>query len=141
MTEVKTGVDAARALELLSQALQIEYSMIVQYPQFAQMIQDEEIKREVLALGAASTRHADVVSQAILKLGGAPEMSFEFVDRDTDLLIIFTEQLEKEKLALTLHHQAAGLMQDDSLAEEFTRLAEEEKMHIKTVERIIEGLK
>ena len=141
MTEVKTGIDAARALELLSQALQIEYSMIVQYPQFAQMIQDEEIKREVLALGAASTRHADVVSQAILKLGGAPEMSFEFVDRDTDLLIIFTEQLEKEKLALTLHYQAAGLMQDDSLAEEFTRLAEEEKMHIKTVERIIEGLK
>ena len=86
MTKIKTrGVDVAKGLELLSQALQIEYSMIVQYPQFAERVHDEEIKRQVIALGIASTKHANVVSQAIIKLGGTPEMSFEFVDRDTDL--------------------------------------------------------
>ena len=142
MTKVKArGVDVAKGLELLSQALQIEYSMIVQYPQFAERIHDEEIKQQVMALGIASTKHADVVSRAITKLGGTPEWSFEFVDRDTDLLDIFTKQLEKEQLALKLHQQAASTIQDDSLGQEFTALAEEEKMHIKTVERIIAGLK
>ena len=50
---------------------------------------------------------------------------------------IFTKQLEKEQLALKLHEQAASLLQDDSLGQECAGLAEEEKMHIKTVERII----
>jgi rubrerythrin len=135
------GVDIARGLELLGRALQIEYSMIVQYPQFAERISDEEIKRQVIALGVASTKHADVVSQAITKLGGTPEWSFEFVDRNTDLLDIFTRQLEKERLALELHQQAASLLQDDSLGQEFAELAEEEKLHIRAVEKIIAALK
>ena len=134
------GVDAAKGLELLSQALQIEYSMIVQYPQFAERIYDEEIKRQVIALGVASTKHANVVSQAITNLGGTPEWSFEFADRDTALFDIFTKQLEKEQLALKLHQQAASLLQDDSSGEAFTQIAEEEKLHIKTVEKIIAGL-
>ena len=142
MTKVKAPeVDISKGLELLSQALQIEYSMIVQYPQFAERILDEEIKRQVIGLGVASTKHADVVSQSIIKLGGTPEWSFEFVDRDTDLLDIFTRQLEKERLALELHQQAASILQEDSMGQEFTQLAEEEKMHIKTVQGIIAGLR
>ena len=142
VTKVKTPqAIVAKGLELLSQALQIEYSMIIQYPQFAERIRDEEIRQQVIALGVASTKHADVVSKAIEKLGGTPEWSFEFVDRNADLTDIFTQQLKKEQLALKLHQQAASLLQGDALGEEFSQIAEEEKSHIKTVQKIIAGLK
>ena len=131
------GVDVVKVLELLSQGLQIEYSMISQYTQFAEMIHNEEIKRRVLALGIASTKHADVVSKAIIKLGGTPNWSFEYMQRDIGYLNFFEIQLEKEKIALELHLQAAEIIQDSSLKQEFTQLAEEEKKHIKTVENII----
>ena len=141
MTKGKAPADdVSKALDLLNQALKVEYSMIVQYPQFAEMIQDEMTKRRVIALGIASTEHADVVSRAIVKLGGTPDWSFEFVDRDIGVLSIFKMQLEKEKAALEMHQQTASLIQDDTLKQQFTRIAEDEQMHIKTVETIIAGL-
>jgi bacterioferritin (cytochrome b1) len=137
---VKTRAAVDREIELLTQALQLEYTMSVQYPKFAELIHDGEIQRLVRGLGIASIKHADVVLRAIVELGGTPEWSFEFVESSIDVRHIFKKQLEKEKLALELHTQTADLMEDISLKEEFSQLAQEEKQHIETVERILAGL-
>ena len=141
MNKTKTPrATVAQEMELLNRALQVEYSMIVQYPQFAEMIHDGEIKRLVQSLGLASIKHANVVSRAIVRLGGTPEWSFEFMERGIGMLRIFEKQLENEKLALEFHEQIVDLIKDESLKEEFRQLAEEEKQHIVTVKKIIAGL-
>ena len=61
---------SSKLIELLNQALHIEYSMILHYPRLASSIEDEETKKLVLELGLASTTHADVVARAIRELGG-----------------------------------------------------------------------
>ena len=137
---VKPGAVVDKEIELLNQALQIEYSLIVQYPKFAELIQDGEIQRLVRGLGIASIKHADVVSRTIIQLGGTPEWSFDFEEPGIDVRRIFEIQLEKEKQALELHTQTAALVEDISLKEDFSQLAQEEKRHIETVERILAAL-
>ena len=134
---VKPEAVVDKEIELLNQALQIEYSLIVQYPKFAELIQDGEIQRLIRGLGIASIRHADVVSRTIVQLGGTPEWSFDFEEPGIDVRRIFEIQLEKEKQALELHDQAVNLIEDISLKEEFSQLAQEEKQHIQTVEKIL----
>ena len=61
---------SSKLIELLNQALRVEYSIILYSPRLASSIEDEEIRKLVLELGHASTTHADVVARAIRELGG-----------------------------------------------------------------------
>jgi rubrerythrin len=128
-------------VDLLGQIIKLEYSMIVNYPRLAQMIKDKETQDLTNALGIASMRHADVASKALAQLGGNPRWSFEGLAGELDLKSVFDKQLEKEILALNMHRQCAGLTQDRTLKTEFLTMAEEEKAHIKTVEKIIGNLR
>ena len=137
---VQSPATVGKEIDLLNQALQLEYTLIVQYAKFAELINDGEVQRLVRGLGTASIKHADVVSRAIVQLGGIPRWSFEIVEPGIDVLRIFQTQLEKEKLARELHTQAADLVDDISLKEEFSQMAKEEERHIEIVEKILAGL-
>ena len=137
----KNQVDMPGILGLLGQALKLEYSLIFQYPRFAALIPDEEIRPLVLALGTASVSHADIVSKTMTRLGGTPMWSIDPLPVELNMVKIFEIQLEKEKLALGLHSQCAELVPDPSLRNEFSQLAKEEESHIRTCEKVIFMLK
>ena len=54
----------------LNKALTLEYTLIVHYPRLASMIKDADTRELVNELGSASIKHADVVADAIVRLGG-----------------------------------------------------------------------
>lgn len=121
----------------LNQILQLEYSLIIHYPQLARMLRDERAQKLATQLGDASLSHANAVSNAITKLGGTPSWSFEPLPNDDDMLRVFQKQLDKEKLALELHNRTASRIPGKFLKEEFSRIAKEEERHIKIVQDII----
>ena len=128
-------------LDVLNQTLELEYTLIIHYPRIAEAIRDRETKQLALSLGTASISHFDTVSKAITKLGGVPRWSFEPFPHGTNLRNIFEVQLEKEKLALKLHQQIAGMTSDNfSLRDKFSKLSSEEGSHIQTVEKILSRL-
>ncbi len=127
-------------IDLLNNILKIEYSLIVHYPRLANRIKDNEIKRLAHELGIASIAHADTVANAIKKLGGEAIWSFEQLPDEDNLVKIFQLQLEKEKVALKLHQQVAALVTDSQIKEQISRLAQEERSHIKSAEKIIAEL-
>jgi bacterioferritin len=129
-----------KLLDLLNQTLELEYTLIIHYPRIASAIQDAEAKQLAQSLGTASVVHFDTVTNAITKLGGVPRWSFEPFPDELDLKKIFQIQLEKEKLALKLHRQIAGMCTDFSLRDKFSELSKEEGLHIQTVEKIISRL-
>lgn len=135
-----TKKNLPRILDLLNKALNLEYSLIVHYPRLASTIQDEDTKVQVQKLGSASIKHADVVANAISKLGGIPFWSFNPYPETANLVKTFQVQLEKEKLALQLHQQSTNLVQDSSLRYEFEKIAKEEEGHIRIVEEILSRL-
>jgi len=135
-----TSESLSRMLDLLNQVLQLEYSLIVHYPRLASAIRDEQARAMVLQLGSASIRHADVVADTIIKLGGNPRWSFEAFPEQLDIITIFQGQLEKENLALQLHRQSARLAPDVLLGNKFNELAQEEEAHIQVVKNILSKL-
>ncbi len=128
------------AYELLSQALEVEYQIIVHSPQVARMIPEKELSVKVEQLGLDSVRHADVVANTISKLGGVPPFPrFEPLPELLDLKDFFRKQLDLEHLALDLHTRAAGILGEQS-GQSLQQLAEDERRHIKVVEDIISRL-
>lgn len=127
-------------MDLLNQALRLEYSLIVHYPRLANTIKDEETRKLVLELGSASIHHADVVANTISQLGGEPVWSLDLYPENMDTVKIFQTQLEKEKLALKLHRESADLVPSSSLGSKLNALANEEEQHIKIVDHILSRL-
>jgi rubrerythrin len=132
--------DSSQMLELLNKILKLEYSLIVYYPRIASSIRDEQARQKALQLGSASVKHADTVAKAIFKLGGSPQWSFDPFPDEADIIKIFRQQLEKEKLAYELHQQSSSLAPDATLRETFSKLAKEEQDHILTVQSILARL-
>lgn len=139
MDKKKAAADS-KLLDVLNQTLELEYTLIIHYPRIASAIQDAETKQLAQSLGTASIIHFDTVTNAITKLGGTPRWSFEAFPEELDLKKIFQIQLEKEKLALKLHQQIAGMTTDPSSRDKFSEISKEEGLHIQTVEKILSRL-
>lgn len=137
MDNKKSAANLPQILDMLSQALELEYSLIVHYPRIASSIPDEETRKLVHQLGSDSIGHADAVANTITKLGGVPHWSFGPFPEETDIVKTFEVQLEKEKLALQLHRRIAGLILDSSLRDRFNEFAKKEEQHIRIVEQIL----
>ena len=131
------GKKSSQIVDLLNQALKLEYSIIIHMPRIASSIEGEETREKALILGSASIKHADTVANAISTLGGNPEWAFESVPVGKDMVEIFEKQLDKEKLALKLHQESASLIQDRALKLKFEQLAKDEEWHIKIVKDIL----
>jgi len=131
------GKKSSQIVDLLNQALKLEYSIIIHIPRIASTIEDEKTREMALTLGNASIKHADTVANAINTLGGNPEWAFESLPIGKDLVDLFEKQLDKEKLALKLHQESASLIQDRALKLKFEKLAKDEEWHIKVVNDIL----
>lgn len=141
MKKEKKPAQAAEILDLLNQALKLEYTIIIHMPRIASAIKDEKTREMAQLLGTASVKHADIVANAISSMGGVPEWGFEPVPMGKDLVEIFEMQLEKEKLAQKLHEESAGIIKDRDLKLKFKQLASDEQWHIKVVNDILARLR
>ena len=132
---------SSQIVDLLNQALKLEYSIIISMPRIASWIKDEETRGMAQILGNASVKHADTVADAISTLGGDPEWAFEAPPVGKDLVEIFEKQLDKEKIARQLHQESANLIQDGVLKLKFERLVKDEEGHIQIVNNILTRLR
>ena len=132
---------SSQIVDLLNQALKLEYSIIISMPRIASWIKDEETRDMAQILGNASVKHADTVADAISTLGGNPEWAFEAPPVGKDLVEIFEKQLDKEKIARQLHQESANLIQDGVLKLKFERLVKDEEGHIQIVNNILTRLR
>jgi len=124
-------------VDLLNQALRLEYSVIIHIPRIASSITDEKTREMALTLGNSAIKHADIVARAISALGGRPEWVFDSAPVGKDIVEIFQKQLDKEKLALQLHHDSASLIQDRNLKLTLDQLARDHEWHIQIINDIL----
>ena len=127
-------------LELLNQALRLEYSIIIHYPRLMNMARDARLKKNISVLGTDSIGHADAVAAAVRELGGVPAWSFEEPPDSQDMRHIMEVQLEKEHQAEALHCKVADMMLDPEMRDRFYRMSADEKRHAALVEQILAGM-
>jgi bacterioferritin (cytochrome b1) len=128
-------------VDLLAQILKLEYSFMMNYPRLGRMINDNKTSELACSLGKVRATHTDVVIAASHRLGGIPIWNFENIPDNPELVEIFIKQLDKENLMYQLYLKSAELVKDEDLKIEFSAIANEEKTHIKTIEKIIFNLK
>jgi rubrerythrin len=133
--------EAQKLLNVLGQALQIEYSMIYNYSRIAAAIDDDETRTIVKALGTASIKHSNEVANVIELFGGHVAWSIKPLPGDCDLLYTFQEQMSREQLARQLHYECSEMVSDPALKARFRDIAREEEMHIQMVYKILATLK
>jgi len=104
------------------------------------MTKDEEIQNLITELGEDSTRHANIVAEAISGLGGNPVWAIEPFPDDKSIVDLFRLQLEKEELALQLHSQNANSQVDSSIKSKLEDIAKDESKHIEIVKHILSKL-
>jgi len=136
----KTEDEIERLLDNLSEALGIEYTMIIHYPRLVNILKDKETRELASKLGTDSLRHVDIVAKTIKELGREPNWSFEPFPDEIDFVRIFQEQLRSEELALKLHRQNAAIAPSLSLRETFRNVANDEENHIEIVRNILSRL-
>ena len=136
----QVGAGLTRILDLLNQALKLEYSSIVYYPWLASASQDEEVKRLALHISSVSINHAVTVASILSQLGGNQHWSFDSPPEHNDLTKMFERQLQEEKLAWELYWQSSSLIEDSSFRVKLIELAKDEVQHIKMVEEILSRL-
>lgn len=141
-TKHSEGVDNIPELvSVLNRALQVEYSMIYHYPRITSRLRDEEAKRVLDRLVSESLEHADMIAAAVRDLGGEPAYVIGPFPEHLDLIEVLRLQLEKEKLALQLHREAAGLVpRSNALRMTLSDIAKAEEYHILAVEGVLSRL-
>ena len=137
----KKTTDTLVLVNLLNQILKLEYALIETYPSLARSIKDEYTSAILTSLAIASVKHVDIVTEAFETLEETPQSHLVNMEETPNLIEFFTQQLDKEKLAMKLLQQCAGLIREETLQFEFSCMAEEEYTHIKIVKMIIFNLK
>ena len=136
----KKPAKSLQIVDLLNQALKLEYSLIIHIPRIASSITDEKTREMALILENTAIKHADIVARAISELGGSPEWVFGPAPAGEDIVEIFQKQLDREKLALQLHQDSASLIQDRNLKLTFDQMARDHERHIQIINNILERL-
>jgi len=118
--EVETIKESGKKaiVDLLNKSLQVEYSFILNYPRIIDnlviiKIHDEQLIKDLEHVGKESTQHLGSLGQLIVQLGGEPRWRIEVIDRMVDVDRMLVQQLDKEKLALSLCQQAKHLAEQN----------------------------
>ena len=127
-------------IDLLNQILCLEYSIIVHFPSISGAFPDREMSDKMLFLSTASIKHANGVAEAIEKLGGKPEWSFEPFP-DGDLVKVFEFQVEKERQAHDMHMKCAAMAEESYLRKQFATFAKDEEYHEKVAQEVLDYLR
>ena len=102
----------ATIVELLNRSMQLEYALILNYPRIIDKlvivdnINDEQLNKDLERLGKESYQHLGWVNKLITELGGEPVWKINIIDRMVDVDKMLAQQLEKEKLAVSMYQEA-----------------------------------
>jgi bacterioferritin (cytochrome b1) len=130
-------VENAVLAGLLNQILRLEYSFILNYPRLAHLVKDSKTSAMIRSLGSDRVRRTNFLVASCHRLGGIPIWDFENLPDNPDPVEIFAEYLAKENLASKLYRQCAILVENEELTSKFSDLANEQEVHIKTIETVV----
>jgi rubrerythrin len=127
-------------VELLNQALSIEYEFVVHYPRLAMSLEDRQLAQFLSRFGAASVSHANIVAGFIWEMGGSPSWNLAPSPSEMpDIASFLEDQLERERRAADIYRDAAALAQDKHMRRRLSRLRQVEIRHARMIEKALLG--
>jgi bacterioferritin len=110
-------MDRAKVISKLNEIVRHEWTGVVQYTQHSFLVHDlwREPYSKMFQEGAdESLRHARVIGDKIVALGGTPTVERGEIRQSTDLREMLRYDMEFEQGAVRLYGEALALSQDDN---------------------------
>ena len=98
----------------LNKALQLEYSDIFLYAREAKMIKDNAISACFEKFGLMEIRHADLLAQRILALGGKPVWDFHLLEDRNNLKDTLSRHIGSETLIIDFYGTFLDKVDDET---------------------------
>ncbi len=131
-------MDVKRELiELLNDALLLEYSDVFLYPREAKTVEDKEISEKFGLFGLMEVRHADIVSMKLLELGEKPAWNFKLLEGGLSFEDMVKYHLDKEKEMISAYSECIEATDDDNFKIVLRGIKADEELHLKFIEVIL----
>lgn len=132
-------MENTKLIELLNEALYLEYTDIFLYLRQASMV-EEEISKTFDRLALMEMRHADNIAIQINVLGGKSEWEFDYppIKESTDEILL--EHLEREKKHINTYRTLIGLAEkerQDQLKLILKGIKSEEEGHLGAIKGLL----
>lgn len=108
---------------------------------------DDEISESLSGIAMVEMTHHELLGKAIVACGGTPYLGTtrEFwtgrcVNYTKDLKTLLADDILAEKTAIEGYRKTIVCLQNDSLKRLISRIIEDEQVHIKILENLLEGL-
>jgi bacterioferritin len=111
------GTMKKKVIDLLNEALAIEYSAVIQYIQFAALVQgaDRQLYKEIFEGSSKESReHAQIVSDLIVSIGGTPTIETAHIRQTTEAKEMLEQGLATEREALDTYQKAHDALEGES---------------------------
>jgi bacterioferritin len=147
------GADLKRVIEVCNEALATEIVCVLRYKRHyytATGIHSEPVASEFLEHAADEQRHADMLAERIVQLGGAPDFdparlsvrSHTEYDASPDLVEMIREDLVAERIAIASYTEIAQWIGDGDPTTRrlFEQLLADEEEHADDLKSLLERL-
>lgn len=123
-------MDKEKVIALLNKALAMEYSDIFLYQRHVDYFKKYPGIGDLFRnFSQMETRHADILSLEIKKLGFTPTTDFHLIDAKKGLRDIISQHLKSEQSAVTLYSHCLKAVTDSRLKEAIDAIRIEESIH------------
>ncbi|HSK74275.1 MAG TPA: ferritin-like domain-containing protein [Pyrinomonadaceae bacterium] len=128
-------------IENLNQALSLELSGIIQYSQHSYLVTgtEREVYRDFFRDQAEEAqKHAQLVGDKIVALGGIPTVEPAMIRQSTDLKEMLRQDLELEREAVKGYMRAWASCSEEDLPTKFwlEGLIADEQLHVEELEKL-----
>lgn len=137
----KNKMARAELVENLNKALSLELAGVIQYSQHSYLVTG--LEREVYKgffrdMAEEAQKHAEVLGDKIVALGGIPTVEPSMIRQSTDLKEMLKQGLELEREAMTAYMAAWASCDDSDLPQKFWLEGQiaDEQMHIEELEKL-----
>ncbi len=122
--------DASKVIEMLQADMRDEHAAIIQYLQHAYAIGEGEEACEIEAIARDEMRHFDWLAEAIVELGGKPDMTRGFVDLAGDSPSEWmSHDVAAEERAIAQYKAHIAAIDDPKIKRLLRRILNDEEAH------------
>jgi bacterioferritin len=122
--------DTARIIELLKADMRDEHAAVVQYLQHAYALGESGEACEIEAIAREEMRHFEWLAEAIVELGGKPDMERGFVDlAGTSPMDWMEHDIAAEQRAIDQYQEHIAEIEDPKLKRLLRRILSDEQSH------------
>jgi rubrerythrin len=127
----------AELIDILNQAIEVEYGALFLMPQHLARLEDEEVAASLREACGDELEHAEVTARLILQLGGLPRGDFKLLKPMSSAAEMLRCHIAGEKRVIELYQRALAKARSPQHQQILRKLLADEQSHQRIFNRLL----